>query len=208
MNEQYKSLYINKKDNFFSALIIFIIAVMCVFVFTVSTVSFVVIDGESMYPTFNDQDVVVQNTISPVRRGDVVIIKNKKTNSDLIIKRIIAVGGDQFYFEGGNVYLKKKGEADFNLLKEDYVVPNTTFYPNVTSALDIKKSAIFTIEDGEYYFLGDNRTDSHDSRSGDFGTCNRQDIVGVVSSFAIKTKEVTKSLVIFTNKVYSSLGLI
>ena len=149
----------------------------------------VCIEGPSMQPTLYGGDIVSLNTYSEPTYGDVIVIEGEKYGSkDWIIKRVIALGGDEVKIEGGYVYLKKAGEEDFTLLTEPYIAEQgCTFYNNSPSAY------ILPVSEGQIFYLGDNRQHSADSRSY-FGTCAKEQVVGVVSDLALKFKGVTTFL--------------
>ena len=151
----------------------------------------VYVSGSSMVPTLSNGDVVSVNRYLKADYGDVVIISDEKDNGDWLIKRAIAFGGDTVKIEDGYVWLKKSGETEFIKLSEPYLsAEGITFYPNVGNSHD-RAAHLWNIGEGEVFYLGDNRKNSRDSRS-DFGTCEESQIVGIVSDFAIKTKEVNK----------------
>lgn len=141
-----------------------------------------------MSPTLKTGDVVLVNVYNTPRRGDVIVISGEKENGDWLIKRAIATGGDSVKIEGGKVYLKKAGDAEFAELNEPYLAKQgITFYPNVNDGGDTAPK-IWEVEEGCVFYLGDNRRASHDSRAADFGTCTEEQVVGTVSDLAIKLR--------------------
>ncbi|MBR0189929.1 MAG: signal peptidase I [Clostridia bacterium] len=189
-----KSLYEKYRDDLKSNAIFGIIAasVLTVLVFFVVITNFVFIkvkiSGSSMVPTLNSGDVVLVNVYDAPRRGDVIVISGEKENGDWLIKRTIAVGGDTVKIEGGYVYLKKSGETEFIKLSEPYLRgQGITFYPNVANGGDTALK-IWEVEEDCIFYLGDNRTASHDSRAQDFGTCKKEQVVGTVSDIAIRLR--------------------
>ena len=156
----------------------------------------VMVDGPSMQPTLyggtaiDEYDIVFANVIRKPSYGDIIIISGEKEN-DWLIKRAIAFGGDTVKIKGGYVYLKKAGETDFTQLEEPYLAQQgITFYPSVTDSHNTLEHT-WAIGEGQIFYLGDNRMHSADSRSS-FGTCDKSQIVGVVSEFAVKMKGVNK----------------
>ena len=160
----------------------------------------VYVSGSSMYPTLKSGDIVILNTHSVPEYGDIIVIKGEKENGDWLIKRAIAFGGDTIKIEGGCVYLKKSGETDFTELYEPYVAKwNATYFNN--SPVEFTQQ----IKVGEIFYLGDNRLYSRDSRS-EFNTCTESQIVGVVSDFAVRAKEITTVLNNFSLSVKNILA--
>jgi len=123
------------------------------------------VEGVSMQDTFNPGDRLLMSRLSALRgykTGDIVICRiiqsNKKKNA---VKRIIAAPGDSLVIENGLVYLNG------NLLDEDYI-------KHVHTPGNIS----LTLNEGEYFVMGDNRQDSYDSRA--FGVVNKNDISGKI----------------------------
>lgn len=184
------------------------IAIVAYSIYFTRSYSLVPIKGSSMENTFVDGDVVLAKNSSKVNRGDVVIIsgegKTTINGSYLIIKRVIAIGGDTVKFMDGKVYLKKAGETEFSIIEEEYIKEqDSTFFPDATNEEDVEESEEITVDEGEIFYLGDNRKVSHDSRSPDFFTCKQEQIVGVVSEKMIEKKESTKKYYNFTKNIQS-----
>ncbi len=180
----------------FLLLILAVIVALNTFVYT-----FVLVDGRSMMPTLSDGDVLVANKIKDFERGDIVIIEGKKINGEPLIKRVIAVGGDSVKIENGRVYLKKSGEADFTELEEPYLESEgITYYPDITDP-DCTEAQIREIPEGEVFFLGDNRTDSSDSRSS-FGNCKSEDISGVIENWSLSARPFFN----FIHRIFRPIG--
>ena len=129
------------------------------------------IPSPSMEPTLDVGDRVLVNKLSykfhDVNRGDVVVFERPPgastgQNGEIkdLIKRVIAVGGDTVEAKEGNVYVN--GEQ----IDEDYLEPGTP-----TDNLPLT-----TIPEGQVFVMGDNRTNSEDSRI--FGPIDEDAIVG------------------------------
>lgn len=127
--------------------------------------------GVSMMPTIKDGQVV---TVIPLKgmpkTGDIVLI-NKTENYDAkMIKRVIAVAGQDLKidFDNNKVYV------DGELLEENYIQGTTT--PG-----DIEPDEINgIIPDGKIFVMGDNRQVSLDSRYKQIGLIDIENINGVV----------------------------
>lgn len=192
-----KTLYGKYRDELRSNVVFGVVASLVLFILLLIIVTNnfifikVYVSGSSMFPTLKNGDVVTVNCYGNPNYGDVVIISGEKENGDWLIKRAIAFGGDTVKIEGGFVWLKKTGETEFTKLEEPYLTEKgITYYPKVNNANDTA-AHVWIIEEGHIFYLGDNRTNSRDSRS-DFGTCDKSQIVGIVSEFSIKTKEINK----------------
>lgn len=176
--------------NLYIILIVFILIVATVTYLFNSVYFHVSVVGPSMNPTLHDGDALVVSKVAEPKSGDIVIIRGKKSGGKLLIKRVIAVGGDSVAIKDGYVY--KNGEK---LIEKNYLlVDGMTYYPIVNDPTNISEYDFGVIPDGEYFFLGDNRRNSSDSRNGNYGTCSREEIIGVVSETAVKIKGVTKVL--------------
>ena len=119
--------------------------------------------GQSMEPNLHtDQRLIVEKLsyhMHPPRRGDVIVLKLHHDNSELLIKRVIGLPGEEVEIKGGRVFVN--GVA----LAEPYLNQYTQgqMAPRVVPPLQV-------------FVLGDNRGFSNDSRS--FGMVDFSDIVG------------------------------
>ena len=121
----------------------------------------------SMSPTLHRDDRVLVNKLSydlhDVNRGDVIVFErlpDQRGDIKDLIKRVVALGGEQVEARDGSVYVN--GEP----LDEPYLAPGVE-----TSNLDPQ-----TVPAGHVFVLGDNRGDSRDSRF--FGPLPEELIIG------------------------------
>lgn len=109
----------------------------------------VYIPTESMVPTINVDDQLFVTRIynhDKIERGDVLVFHSDEFD-DTYIKRVIGLPGDSIVIDKGKVTVN--GEV----LEEDYV----EFQDKVTSGT-------YNVPEDKYFFLGDNRALSKDSR--------------------------------------------
>ena len=107
------------------------------------------ITSGSMIPTLEVKDrLIVTRVHNPesLKEGDIVLFKNDEFKGEILIKRLIGLPGDKIEIKNGVVF--RNGEE----LKEDYVKNNE------------KYNGTFQVPEGKYFFLGDNRANSNDSR--------------------------------------------
>lgn len=128
------------------------------------------VSGNSMVPTFQSGDFLITEKVnyrlgSP-KRGDIIVLKNPRDESQDFIKRVIGLPGDNVKIEGGSVFINGQ------LLSEQYLPNNTLTHPGafLTEGNTIK------VGTNQYFVLGDNRNHSSDSR--DWGGVTKKEIVG------------------------------
>ena len=80
-----------------------------------------------------------------MQRGDIVVFDSDELN-ETVIKRLIGLPGDTIKIDGTAVYVNGKK------LDEPYVE-----YP-------LESYGTYKVPEGKYFFLGDNRANSNDSR--------------------------------------------
>jgi len=115
---------------------------------------------------------------SPVERGTVLVFVPPHERSDSwwkysvyldprhkYIKRAIGLPGETIKLENHEIYIKKPGETSFRRLTEPYIKNKGT-----------RKRVVVTLENDEYFMLGDNRANSYDSE--EWGPIKKSDIIG------------------------------
>jgi signal peptidase I len=129
------------------------------------------VKGASMEPNFYDNEYLVVDEISyrfhNPKRGDVVVIRNPRHESDFLIKRVVALPGERIEIMNGYVTINNTAAPSGMTLTEPYLDQSVRTTGTVNN---------LTLASNEYYVLGDNRESSLDSRY--FGPVVRRDIIG------------------------------
>ena len=126
------------------------------------------IPSESMEPTLQVNDRVIVDKVGyrshPPQRHDIVVFHPtapllKLNVRDALIKRVIALPGEQLEVKGGIVYINQRP------LRERYIAakPNYTWGPQ-------------TVPPNSYFVSGDNRNQSYDGHN--WGFLPRERIIG------------------------------
>ena len=117
---------------------------------------------------------------SEPNRGDVVVFKTPADNRTDYIKRLIGLPGDQIQFIDSNLFLNNSeilkerlskddkifcGKKNINVSTFEELLPNGIKHKTVyLKDYSFKNSDIFIVPNDHYFFLGDNRDCSKDSR--------------------------------------------
>ena len=114
------------------------------------------------------------------KRGDVIVFKTPADNRTDYIKRLIGLPGDKIQFIDSNLYINKKeifknrtskkdiiycGNKKIDVFTFQELLPNgKTFNTVYLKDYSFQNSDVFTVPTDHYFFLGDNRDCSKDSR--------------------------------------------
>ena len=129
------------------------------------------------------------------KRGDVIVFKTPADNRTDYIKRLIGLPGDTIQFIDGDVYLNENqilktkienlitincGKFFLNSIAYEEKLPNGKKYIAVYDKNNnFQNSDKFTVPKDHYFFLGDNRDCSKDSRFlGSVGYVHKDNLVG------------------------------
>ena len=129
------------------------------------------------------------------KRGDVVVFKTPADNRTDYIKRLIGLPGDTIQFINGNLYLNSKkiqkevinaddslycGNTKINVSTYKERLPNEiTYYASYRNDISFKNSDKFIVPENHFFFLGDNRDCSKDSRFlSEVGYVHKDNLVG------------------------------
>ena len=148
----------------------FIIIVFIVLILFLYVVSITQVVGNSMYPTLENQEVLVLNKaayrFSDVKRGDIISLSYADTK--YLIKRVVGLPGDTIEFKDNTLYIN--GEVyDETYLNDDVI----------TDDFSLKDIGYDVIPQDMYLVLGDNRQNSMDGR--DIGLISKKDIIGKIA---------------------------
>ncbi len=141
-------------------------------------------------PIFNDR--ILAKT--PVR-GDVIVFKTPSDNRTDYIKRLIGLPGDTIQFIDGNLYINNNqvlstlinnneklycGRQQINVSTyEEKLSNNKSYIVSYRNDNSFKNSDKYTVPENHYFFLGDNRDCSKDSRFlSEVGYVNMNNLVG------------------------------
>lgn len=161
-----KSLHVGKLNVFevFQAIISALVVITILFTFAFRVVN---VDGTSMKPTLQDNDKVVVSSVGyEAQRGDIVVISSTDGLKEPIIKRVVAVGGDTVDINFTT------GVVTVNGSEEDYTDELTSQQFDIAFPI--------TVPEGTVFVLGDNRSNSLDSRSTRVGCVDERLVVGKV----------------------------
>ena len=114
------------------------------------------------------------------KRGDVVVFKTPADNRTDYIKRLVGLPGDVIKFQDANLYLNNSeiikskiskknrtfcGRKEIDVTFFEEILPNGKKYNTVyLKNFTLQNTDTFTVPEDHYFFLGDNRDCSKDSR--------------------------------------------
>ena len=138
--------------------VIIILVVVLIRTFIMTPVQ---VDGASMYPTLEDKEILILKKYDhSFKRFDVIVFDYKGSR---LIKRIVGLPGETIEYKNNKLYVDGEQVAenfDRNADTEDFKLEDIGY--------DV-------IPEGKYFVMGDNRTNSTDSR-----------IIGLVDEDQIK----------------------
>lgn len=142
------------------------------------------VEGGSMEPTFKDSEYLIVyehgykqvsvadwKILEPSKnfhRGDVVVFHPPGNEKKYYIKRVVALPGEAVAIIGGQVVVYTEKNPEGEVLLEKYLAKDALLS-------DMTK---VTLQDDEYFLMGDNRMFSFDSRN--FGPVSKDKLIGRV----------------------------
>ncbi|MCX6810601.1 MAG: signal peptidase I [Candidatus Berkelbacteria bacterium] len=174
----------NRTSSFFSFLFdlakTFVVVMLIAFAIRYFVIQPFVVDGDSMMPTFVNNEYLIAEKISydftQPSRGDIVIFRYPKNPSIIYIKRIIGLPGETVTIKDGKVYIADSLDATPLQVTESYI--DSSIKTNLFDATAPDQQLKLTLKDNEFFALGDNRDHSSDSR--EWGILPRANIIGRV----------------------------
>ncbi|WP_271491617.1 signal peptidase I [Enterococcus sp. 5H] len=160
---------------------IFIIICCFLFLFRVKPHS---VSGQSMAPTFENNDrIFVTKGKAPIRY-DIVTFSPKDKPKESYVKRVVGQPGDTIWFEENKLFINHQMKAQSKVPVNDtdkraIDLPDGTIKIDVSVAVMNQLKELNKIPEDEYFLLGDNRNHSTDSRM--MGLIPKKQIEGVVS---------------------------
>lgn len=145
-----------------------IICVMCVFVLFTFFFHTVEVSGSSMNPGLSERDkIIISNFLYEPDYGDIIAINRNAGEDKTLIKRVIALGGDEINVNFETHLITVNGRV----ITEKYLV---------TAPISKKGDVDFpvTVPENCVFVLGDNRNDSLDSRYSEIGFISLDEIWG------------------------------
>lgn len=167
-----------KAGSFIKSLLVDIVIAVCLAGAVLYFIRPTIVKQTSMENTLRENDYMIMYRLAyknhEPERGDIIIFRSKLVDEDsgkdkLLIKRLIGLPGDEIMISDGMVYIN--GEA----YHEDYLKDG------YTPAFEVPaEGKTYTVPEGTYFCMGDNRAGSVDSRRTEVGVVHREDIKGKV----------------------------
>jgi signal peptidase I len=144
----------------------YLIVVAIVFFIALFVVSFEQVIGPSMKGTLDAGDVTIVNKLvykfRTIKRNEIVSINQK---DKIMVKRVIGLPGEHIEYKDNKLYVNGSLILENNISVE-------------TKDFKLEDIGYETIPKDMYFVLGDNRTNSSDSR--EFGLVKKDEIIGKI----------------------------
>lgn len=166
-NKETSNIKNNIKEILPYVIIVLIVVLIRTFLFTP-----IKVNGTSMVDTLHNGDTMILNKIgikvTDIKRFQIVVIK---TSDSYLIKRVIGLPGETIKYNNGKLYINGK------VIKDKYCKNN-----NTSDFEEVK------IPEDSYFVMGDNRSNSIDSRR--IGTIEKADIMGTTRLIIFPLKDI------------------
>lgn len=149
--------------------IFLLLAVLIVVPFRLFVAQPFIVQGASMEPTYQNGDYLIIDQLTyrfnDPKRGDVITFRYPNDPSTFFIKRIVGLPGETVMVDGTRISVTTPGVGTVELVEP---------YANNDGVLFGRQT--LTLDEGEYFVLGDNRPRSSDSRV--WGALPEENILG------------------------------
>jgi len=160
-----------KRNTLIDYAVIAIAAVSLAFLLQAFVVKPYKIPSPSMVPTLAVGDRVLvarfMYQVTSPDRGDIVVFRWPTDDKTVFIKRIIGLPGETISLQGGHVYIDGRELNEPYVAKQDGQPAPTDpaqLMPGTTMAEPWSLNQPYKVPAGSYFVMGDNRTQSDDSR--------------------------------------------
>ena len=147
-----------------------VVCVAIFFIIYLFVAQFHKVSGSSMVPTLKNGDYLITEKVSyrfgSPKRGDIIVLKNPKDESQDFIKRIMVLPGETVKIENNVVYINGKS------LPEKYIATSV----HTQGGSFLTEGSTLKAGPNQYFVFGDNREHSSDSR--EWGGVTKEEIVG------------------------------
>lgn len=144
----------------------YLIVIAVVFFIALFVISFEQVVGPSMKGTLDAGDVTIVNKLvyrlRTIKRNEIVSINQK---DKIMVKRVIGLPGEHIEYKDNKLYVNGSLVLENNISVE-------------TKDFKLEDIGYETIPKDMYFVLGDNRTNSSDSR--EFGLVKKDEIIGKI----------------------------
>ena len=130
--------------------------------------------GHSMNPTLYENNLVLTKHQKEYTRGDIIAFRKDGSTT---IKRLIGLPGDEIFID-----LDGKVSVNGKELDEPYVLLHQMHPSEIEFPI--------TVPENKYFVLGDNRSNSRDSREKSFGYVDKDEVIGKVIKSLIPLKNI------------------
>ncbi|HYK72585.1 MAG TPA: signal peptidase I [Pseudoneobacillus sp.] len=161
----------NTKKELISWMKSIIFALAIVFICRQFIFSPVTVQGESMLPTFEDDNKIIVSKMSKIEHFDMIVF-HAPDSEENYIKRVIGLPGDQIEMKNDQLIINGK------VYKEMYLSQNRQLASQNGMDRLTEDFGPITVPKDQYFVMGDNRLYSKDSRI--FGTISSKSIIGEV----------------------------
>lgn len=163
---------LNKRAAMISKTLLFSLLLIAAYLVSRHVLQFVLIDGRSMEPTYHSMQLVMINKLNrSYERGDVICFYSASTDS-ILIKRIIGMPGDTVQITNNLLCINEKPYYSYDALNTQSVRYDSITYAGIAENK-------LKLDNTSYFVLGDNLSESKDSR---------YDYIGCISSTSIYGK--------------------